>query len=178
MYQTAGTQINLDYSDEKNFTDMFKLITYLTPISVALFANSSIKENKFNKYLSYRSIVWQNTARGGLPEIFLENMTFEKYADFCLNMPLLFLIKNGQYLDPDDFTFKDFLENKITKINKEGPSKKDLEWGKIFLDICKTGLSLRNKINKKGNNEIVYLKNIENIISEEKTKAEKSIKIA
>ena len=260
MYQTAGTQINLDYSDEKNFTDMFKLITYLTPISVALFANSSIKENKFNNFLSYRSIVWQNTSRGGLPEIFLEKMTFEKYADFCLNMPLLFLIKNGQYLDPDNFTFKDFLENKILKVDKEGPSKKDLEthlstiftelrlkqyleirsidacewdchcaspafftgliygnldealdvikkwkpkdvlnayfdapkkglsteingkkildWGKIFLNICKAGLSLRNKINKKGNNEIVYLKNIENILSEEKTKAEKSIKIA
>ena len=74
MFQTAGTQINLDYSDEKNFTDKFKLISYLTPLSIALFANSAIKENKFSKYLSYRSVVWQNTSRGGLPKIFLENM--------------------------------------------------------------------------------------------------------
>ena len=32
--------------------------------------------------------------------------------------------------------------------------------------------------NKKGENETIYLKNIENILSEKKTKAEKSIKIA
>ena len=260
MYQTAGTQINLDYSNETNFSNKFKLISHLTPISIALFANSSIKENKFNNYLSYRSIVWQNTSRGGLPKIFLENMSFEKYADFCLNTQLLFLIKNGEYLSPDNFTFKDFLENKIKKINKESPSKHDLEihlstiftevrlkqyleirsidacewdchcaspafftgliygsleeatdvikkwepkevlnayfdapkkgltteihgkkildWAKIFLDICKSGLNLRDMTNKKGENETIYLKNIENILSEKKTKAEKSIKIA
>ena len=28
MYQTAGTQINLDYLDEKDFTDKFKLISF------------------------------------------------------------------------------------------------------------------------------------------------------
>ena len=47
MYQTSGTQINLDYSDEKNFSSKFKLISYLVPISIALFANSSIKKKNF-----------------------------------------------------------------------------------------------------------------------------------
>ena len=46
MYQTAGTQINLDYTSEKNFSEKFKLISYLTPLSIALFANSPIKEKK------------------------------------------------------------------------------------------------------------------------------------
>ena len=45
MYQTAGTQINLDYSNEKNFTNIFKLFqAILVPLSIAIFANSSIKE--------------------------------------------------------------------------------------------------------------------------------------
>ena len=56
--------------------------------------------------------------------------------------------------------------------------KKIIDWGKIFLSLSKLGLNSRNKINKKGNNEAIYLKNIENILAEEKTKAEKSIKIA
>ena len=89
MYQTAGTQINLDYSNEKNFSNIFRLSTFLVPLAISLFANSSIKENTFSQYLSYRSYVWQNTSRGGLPNIFFEKMTFEKYADFCLNYPLL-----------------------------------------------------------------------------------------
>ena len=187
-------------------------------------------------------------------------MNFEKYADFCINMPLLFLVKDGCYLTPDNFTFKDFIENKINKINNESPTKQDLsnhlstiftevrckqylevrsidacewdchcaspafftglvygnlyealdiikkwepyeilnayydspkkglmteiygkkivDWAKIFLNISKKGLKSRREINSKGNNEIIYLKNVENILLEEKTKAEKSIKIA
>jgi len=94
MYQTSGTQINLDYLSEDDFKKKFKIISYLTPISIAIFANSTILENKPSGYLSYRSKVWQNTSRGGLPKIFLENMDFEKYADFAINFPLLFIYKN------------------------------------------------------------------------------------
>ena len=260
MYQTAGTQINLDYKDEKNFSNKFKLISYLVPLSIAIFANSSLKEKKYSNFLSYRSYVWQNTSRGGLPKLFLEEMTYEKYTDFILNTPLLFLVKDKNYLSADNHTFKDFMENKINKIGNIGPYKKDLElhlstiftdvrlkqyleirsidacewdchcaapafytgliygnldealytlskwksddvlnayfdapkkglkteidgkdilnWSNIFLKISREGLIKRNFINSKKNNETIYLKNIENILSEKKTKAEKSLKIA
>ena len=67
MYLTAGTQINLDYLSEKDFSNKFKLISNLVPLSIAIFANSPFKEGKLNGYLSYRSRVWLNTSRGGLP---------------------------------------------------------------------------------------------------------------
>ena len=91
MYQTCGTQINLDYSSESDFKKKFKVISFLTPITIALFANSAVKNNKPSGFLSYRSKVWQSTSRGGLPKFFLEDMTFEKYCDFALNFPLLFI---------------------------------------------------------------------------------------
>ena len=106
MYQTCGTQINLDYISEKDFIKKFKLSSFLTPLSTAIFANSPIKENKLNGYLSYRSYVWQNTSRGGLPKSFLENMNFEKYVDMATNMPLLFIFKNGKHLSSGGKTFK------------------------------------------------------------------------
>ena len=56
--------------------------------------------------------------------------------------------------------------------------KNMIEWGKLLLKISKKGLENRNNLNKKNNDESVYLKNIENVLSEKKTKAEKSIKIA
>ena len=62
MYQTSGTQINLDYLSESDFKKKFKIISYLTPISIAIFANSAILENKPSGYLSYRSKVWQSTS--------------------------------------------------------------------------------------------------------------------
>jgi glutamate--cysteine ligase len=46
MYRTCGTQLNLDYSSEKDFVKKFKIVNSLVPISIALFANSSIVEKK------------------------------------------------------------------------------------------------------------------------------------
>ena len=110
MYLTAGTQINIDYKSEDDFKKKFKVISYLTPLSIGLFSNSAIKENKFSGFLSYRSKVWQNTSRGGLPEIFLNNISFEMYADFILNFPLLFLKKKNEYLFPEGKTYSDLIE--------------------------------------------------------------------
>ena len=46
------------------------------------------------------------------------------------------------------------------------------DWGKIFLDLSKKGLEKRNELNKSGKNETIYLKHIEEIINNKKTRAE------
>ena len=58
MYRTAGTQLNIDFVSEEDFKKKFKVLNSLVPISIALFANSSVVE-KNSGYLSYRSKVWQ-----------------------------------------------------------------------------------------------------------------------
>ncbi len=50
--------------------------------------------------------------------------------------------------------------------------KKLIDWAKIFLDLSKKGLAKRNELNKSGKNETIYLKHIEEIISNKKTRAE------
>ena len=124
MYRSCGTQVNLDYVSENDFSKKFFVLNRIVPIIIALFANSSIIEKKNSKFLSYRSYVWQNTSRGGLPKIFLEKMDFEKYADFIINYPILFIQKNENYFNPNGKTFKDFIEGKIEF--KKTPSEKDL----------------------------------------------------
>ncbi len=251
MYQTCGTQINLDYSSESDFKKKFKVISFLTPLTIALFANSALKNNRPSGFLSYRSKVWQSTSRGGLPEIFLEDMTFEKYCDFALNFPLLFIYKNNKYLHPNGKRLLDIANEETTnlddlklhlstiftelrlksyielrsidacewdchcaapafftgiiyenldeiyyliknwKINDilnaystshtkglktEIDSKSILYWSKIILKIAKDGLKKRNFINKKGNDETVYLKNVEHILINGRTKAEDALK--
>ena len=51
-------------------------------------------------------------------------------------------------------------------------NKRLIDWAKIFLDISKKGLDKRNELNKSGKNETIYLKHIEEIISNKKTRAE------
>ncbi|MDA9759041.1 glutamate-cysteine ligase family protein [Candidatus Pelagibacter sp.] len=126
MYRTCGTQLNLDYSSEEDFKKKFKIVNSLVPISIALFANSSIVEKKKSKYLSYRSKVWQNTSRGGLPKLFLENFDFEKYADFVINFPILFIQQKENYFSGIRYNFSDFMSGNIKEINNRLPDENDL----------------------------------------------------
>ena len=126
MYRTCGTQLNIDYSSEGDFVKKFKIVNSIVPISIALFANSSIVERKKSNYLSYRSKVWQNTSRGGLPKIFFENLNFEKYADFVINFPILFIKEKDDYISGKEYTFKNFMEGKINEINNRLPNENDL----------------------------------------------------
>ena len=126
MYRTCGTQLNIDYNSEKDFVKKFKIINSIVPISIALFANSSIVEKKNSNYLSYRSKVWQSTSRGGLPKLFLENLDFEKYADFIINFPILFIQDKGNYISGKKYIFKDFMDGNINEVENRLPKENDL----------------------------------------------------
>ena len=126
MYRTCGTQLNVDYESEKDFVKKFRVVNSIVPISIALFANSSIVEQKKSNYLSYRSKVWQNTSRGGLPKLFFEDLDFEKYAEFIMNFPMLFIQDNENYISGLKYTFKDFMDEKIVEINNRLPNEYDL----------------------------------------------------
>ena len=126
MYRTCGTQLNVDYKSEEDFKKKFKVVNSIVPISIALFANSSIVEKKKSNYLSYRSKVWQNTSRGGLPKLFFENLDFDKYAEFIINFPILFIQNHENYISGKKYIFKDFMDGKISEIGNRLPSKEDL----------------------------------------------------
>jgi glutamate--cysteine ligase len=71
--------------------------------------------------------------------------------------------------------------NAYAKAPKDGlntviHSKTLLEWGKIFLQLSKEGLQKRSIKNKGGSEESIFLRSIENILNNNETKAENSIK--
>ncbi len=126
MYRTCGTQLNIDYDSEKDFIKKFRVVNSIVPISIALFANSAIVEKKKSNYLSYRSKVWQSTSRGGLPKIFFEKLDFEKYAEFIINFPILFIQHENEYISGRKYTFKDFMDGRISEIGNRLPTETDL----------------------------------------------------
>ena len=51
-----------------------------------------------------------------MPKLFFENLDFEKYAEFVMNFPILFIQHNDQYISGRKYTFKDFMDGKIKEI--------------------------------------------------------------
>ena len=126
MYRTCGTQLNIDYSSEEDFTKKFRVVNSIVPVSIALFSNSSIVEKKKSNYLSYRSKVWQNTSRGGLPKLFLDDLNFEKYTDYIMSFPILFIQDGENYISGKKYTFQDFMNKQINEIDNRSPTQNDL----------------------------------------------------
>ncbi len=83
-------------------------------------------KKKNSNYLSFRSKVWQNTSRGGLPKLFFEELDFEKYADFVMNFPLLFIQDKENYISGNQYTFKHFMKGNIKEIGNRLPNENDL----------------------------------------------------
>ena len=154
MFRTCGTQLNIDYNSEEDFIKKFKIINSIVPISIALFANSSIVEKKKSNFLSYRSKVWQNTSRGGLPKLFLENLDFEKYAEFVINFPILFIQNQNTYISGKKYTFKDFTEGKIEEMGDADQiyNTPKTEYTKRLIDAIPEGKleDIKEHLEKKG----------------------------
>ena len=53
-------------------------------------------------------------------------MDFEKYADFSINFPLLFIQNKKEYLSGSNYSFFDFMNGKIQEIDNRLPTEDDL----------------------------------------------------
>ena len=130
MFRSCTVQTNLDFSDEADMVKKLRVSVALQPIATALFANSPFVDGKESGYLSFRSQIWLNTdnARTGmLPFAFDEGFGFEQYADYALDVPMYFVIRNGEYVNVAGENFRDFLEGKLPQLPGEKPTIKDWE---------------------------------------------------
>ena len=130
MKRTCTIQANLDFSSEVDMIKKFRVSLALQPIATALFANSPFKNGKFNGYLSYRSHIWTDTDNdrcGIIPFVFEESMSFERYVDYMLDVPMYFAYRNGKYLDASGLSFRDFMQGKLSILPGELPTMKDWE---------------------------------------------------
>ncbi len=113
MKQTATVQANIDYSDEKDAMAKFRAGMGLSPILIAMFANSPICEGQITGYRSFREHIWTDTDKrrcGLLKFAFLPDVSFAHYVQYALDVPMYFIIRNGAYIDMTSVTFRQYLE--------------------------------------------------------------------
>ena len=130
MYRSATVQTNLDFSSEMDMVKKLRVSLALQPVATALFANSPFANGRDTGYLSFRSEIWRNTddARTGmLPFVFEQGFGFEHYADFALDVPMYFVIRDKKYINVAGESFRDFLEGKLPQLPGEKPTIKDWE---------------------------------------------------
>jgi glutamate--cysteine ligase len=103
MLMTATGQVSLDWRDEADCARKVTAASRLTPVTVALFANSPIVEGRESGFQSFRSRVWNDVdpARCGTPAFFVDgSFSYRRYVAWALEAPLLFLRREGRYLTP------------------------------------------------------------------------------
>ena len=128
MYRTCTIQVNLDFADEADMVQKFRVSLALQPIATAIFACSPFTEGKPNGFLSARSEVWRDTDKrrtGMLPFVFEPGMSFERYADYALDVPMYFVYRDGRYIDAAGASFRDFLAGKLAQLPGERPTLDD-----------------------------------------------------
>ena len=79
-----------------------------------MFFNSPFLNGKLTGLLSNRLRVWANTDNnrcGYLPFAFDDQNKFEDYAQYALDVPMYFIIRNGRYVIPNHMSFRNFLSN-------------------------------------------------------------------
>ncbi len=130
MYRSATVQANLDFSDEADMVKKLRVSVALQPIVTALCANSPFIDGKPSGLLSFRSHIWLDTDRartGMLPFAFEAGFGFERYADYALEVPMYFVIRNGEYIDVAGEDFRAFLRGELPQLPGEKPHLKDWE---------------------------------------------------
>ncbi len=114
MKCTATNQVNFDYQDEEDAMESLRVALSITSIVTALFANSPFSGGAPNGFLTRRLEIWNHTdpARTGIPWKFLEpGKTFRDYLDFMLEMPMFFIVREGNWIPMQGRTFRSFLKS-------------------------------------------------------------------
>jgi glutamate--cysteine ligase len=112
MKRTATVQANLDYADEEDAGRKMRAGMSVTSIVTALFAGSPIVDDRDSGYASYRASVWLETDPtrcGLLPFAFEDAPLFTRYTEWALDVPILFLYREGRYFSAGGMTFRRFM---------------------------------------------------------------------
>jgi glutamate--cysteine ligase len=106
MKTTAGVQINFDHVDADDAMLKLRTVFALSPVIQAMFANSPK-----HGFKSWRGHVWTRTdnARCGIVEsLVAPNSTISDYIEYMLDVPMLFVERDGVFVDMRGKSFRDY----------------------------------------------------------------------
>lgn len=118
MTRTCTVQVNLDFESEADMARKLRVALALQPLATALFANSPFVDGRPSGLLSSRANVWTDTDpdRTAMPALFFdEGFGFERYVEWLLDVPMYFVIRDGNYIDLAGQSFRRFMHGGLAE---------------------------------------------------------------
>ena len=113
MHATATVQANFDFSDETDMANKLRMAMGCTPITSAIFANSSLSRGAPSGLISERVEIWRAVDPdrcGILPFVFEADFGYREYVEWALDVPMFFIVRGDGYRSARGRTFRDFFE--------------------------------------------------------------------
>ncbi len=117
MKLTGTVQANVDYASEADAARKVRAALAMTPLVTAMTANSPLVRRNPSGYRSFRQHLWLDVDpdRCGVPPFLLDERDdgfFERYAEWALDVPMIFLFRDGQFVDVAGVPFRELLEGR------------------------------------------------------------------
>jgi len=112
-----SVHVNFGYTSEKDAIEKFQTLLKVSPILIAMFANSPFNSGKFSGFLTKRNHSNSLCAphRTQIQKVFFEeDFSFEKWVDYLLELPMRRIDRKGKQIFIP-LLFKDFLKNGFQK---------------------------------------------------------------
>jgi len=113
MKRMCSVQANIDFTSEEDAQKKFQILLRLAPFLAAMYAHSPIKEGKTTGYESYRTHLTRQMDRrrwGLRKKFFSSNFGFKDWVDFCMQVPMITIIREGKWIPVKKMTFNQFLK--------------------------------------------------------------------
>jgi glutamate--cysteine ligase len=113
MCRTASIQVNVDYGSAEDLAKKFLVGNRMGPIVAAIFANSPFEAGALSGFKSRRVAAWLETDRdrtGVSPASIDDDFTIERFVDYLVEVPMLFVRRDGGYVDLAGSSFVRYLE--------------------------------------------------------------------
>lgn len=120
MQRTCTVQANLDFSSEEDACRKLRVSLALQPIVTAMFANSPWVEGRRGPHLSERASVWleMDPERSGLlPFAWNDDLSFLRYVEWALDVPMFVVKRDGRVLPNTGQTFRQFMEDGLAGLD-------------------------------------------------------------
>lgn len=116
MKGTSATQVSIDYRDEEDFVLKIRVAYRLMPLLKILTDNTAIFEGEYYPGYLARTRIWNcvdNDRTGIIDGLFDADFGFEAYADYLMNLPLIFREESGNAVYTGKQTAKDLWKDEI-----------------------------------------------------------------
>lgn len=123
MRGSASTQVSVDFADESDAVRKMRVASALSPVLAAIADNTPVFEAQDNHVPIRRLQLWRevdNRRCGTVPHVFEEGFGFERYAEWLLATPPIFVTRPAAD-DPDGLTLRPFFDESASVAYGDAP---------------------------------------------------------